>query len=970
MLIKRCPHCMADLKDYDDGPCPFCGFDQDATPQPDEAMRRNTILHGKYLIGDVLGQGGFGITYIGFDLSLESKVAIKEYCPVGAATRRQGQNSLLWNNSHLSQAFRQSAYDDFLKEARKMAKMDQIPSIVRVRETFLENETAYIVMDYIEGETLKTRLKRDGVMKFADCIALLRPMMEDLDKVHAQGLIHRDISPDNIMIQPDGKVKLLDLGAAKDLTLQKEGVSQLVTKKGFSPPEQYMDSGKIGPWTDVYALCATIYYACYGRMVTPSLERLGQDTLTFSLAAKEPLPPEAVQALKQGLAVRVEERTQSVGQLLAQLESTSSAKKQVLDKLDDLRKKSKLKLPRRAILGAAAAVMILVFTAVFFLSGEPVTIQTLGITNANLINYGGYQETENYQYTIGADNGLYLCTRAVDGTFYLDQAVKVSDFGSYINLSKDSVYYCYTDYITSSIRRMDYDGQNVEDLVLSDQELVLMQYVQMSNGREYLYYIVRTEKAPNGVYGDLYRYDLKTGKSERLAQGDLFWFNLNKDSLYTMRYDGESGTSVLEKRTLKGENPVVIDDQNLCYNGFIEEDKIFLWSLHQEAILIYDLNGEYIADPQGLYDMNIDLVEGIAYGDGWLYYTNTQDSSIHRMRTNGTGDQLVLEGHTANVINYNNYWLWFIETTQPVGTTYGTMQAYLCWRDSSEPLKVAGQDFSWQYETPMLREFEYELNDAGDGYIITKYIGDAINLSIPRTIAGLPVTEIGAEAFKGSSIQQVEILPNVKKIGDNAFFECEDLIVVKFPDGLIEIGDNAFGKCSRLTGVLLPDSLTKIGKLSFAETNLSSVYIPANLTDIGYGAFAVKSNAGLTAFVVSTDNPVYEAVDGILYQDNRLTLTACPSGWQGKVCIDSNTIQIGTYAFVHCSQVTEIEIPVSVLWINYQAFFGCNSLKSIRVTTVCELAEELGVSNLQIERYEPTQRQKEILLELRNRLRS
>ena len=325
MLIKRCPHCMADLKECDDGPCPFCGFDQDATPQPAEAMHRNTILHGKYLVGDVLGRGGFGITYVGFDLSLEIKVAIKEYYPTGAVSRREGQSSLVWNRSNMSQTFRQSAYDDFLKEARKMAKMDQIPSIVRVRETFLENETAYIVMDYIEGETLKARLKRDGVMKFSDCITLLRPMMEDLDKVHAQGLIHRDISPDNIMIQPDGKVKLLDLGAAKDLTLQKEGVSRLVTKKGFSPFEQYRENGRIGPWTDVYALCATIYYACYGRVVSPALDRMEQDDLTFDLPVKEPLPKNVTEALRNGLAIWVKDRTDSVGQLRKDLESFKEA---------------------------------------------------------------------------------------------------------------------------------------------------------------------------------------------------------------------------------------------------------------------------------------------------------------------------------------------------------------------------------------------------------------------------------------------------------------------------------------------------------------------------------------------------------------------------------------------------------------------------------------------------------------------
>ena len=321
MNINRCPHCMEELGEVTGSFCPFCGFNAAQNPQPPEALPRESILHGKYLIGDVLGRGGFGITYIGFDLSLESKVAIKEYYPSGSAMRRAGESSLYWNSTCASQTSRQGAYNDFLKEARKMARVDSIPSIVRVRETFLENETAYIVMDYVEGETLKTRLKRDGVLTYSACYAMLRPMMEDLQKVHQLGIIHRDISPDNIMIQKDGSVKLLDLGAAKDLSKKSDGMSQLVTKNGFSPAEQYMDSGKIGPWTDVYALCATIYYTCYGKLVPQALERLMDDTLTFDLPAKEPLPQHAVEALKKGLAVRVNDRVQNVEQLLSLLEA-------------------------------------------------------------------------------------------------------------------------------------------------------------------------------------------------------------------------------------------------------------------------------------------------------------------------------------------------------------------------------------------------------------------------------------------------------------------------------------------------------------------------------------------------------------------------------------------------------------------------------------------------------------------------
>ena len=320
MEINRCPHCMRELTGLRGGACPFCGFNAQKSPQPAEAMPRNTILNGKYLVGDVLGRGGFGITYIGFDLSLESRVAIKEYYPSGAAMRREGESELYWSSSYKFHSSREDAKNYFLKEARKMARVENIPSVVRVRETFLANETAYIVMDYVEGETLKARLRREGPMTYTACYALLRPMMQDLCKIHRQGVIHRDISPDNIMIQGDGSVKLLDLGAAKDLNKHSDEVSVPVGKNGYSPMEQYLNNGRIGPWTDVYALCATIYYACYGVRVPQSLERLEQDTLRFDLPTREPIPPYVVGALRKGLAVRAADRTQSVDALLDQLE--------------------------------------------------------------------------------------------------------------------------------------------------------------------------------------------------------------------------------------------------------------------------------------------------------------------------------------------------------------------------------------------------------------------------------------------------------------------------------------------------------------------------------------------------------------------------------------------------------------------------------------------------------------------------
>lgn len=320
MEIRKCMNCMNELQ-TDSEVCPVCGYDNRQTEQPAFAMPCGFILHGRYLIGKVLGQGGFGITYIGLDMVLDTKVAVKEYYPMGMVTREQGKSaSLLWNLSQISQTQRQSAYDSFLKEARKMAKLEHIPSIVRVRDMFLENETAYLVMDYIEGTTLKAKIKRDGQMSFGQCVSLLRPMMEGLVQVHRYGMIHRDISPDNIMIQPDGRVRLLDLGAAKDMTVGNALNSQLVAKKGFTPLEQYAENGKIGPWTDVYAMSATIYYAVTGKLLPESVERvMGNGEQQFESALQSFFSPQAAFVLKAGLAVKPEERIKTVEELLGRL---------------------------------------------------------------------------------------------------------------------------------------------------------------------------------------------------------------------------------------------------------------------------------------------------------------------------------------------------------------------------------------------------------------------------------------------------------------------------------------------------------------------------------------------------------------------------------------------------------------------------------------------------------------------------
>ena len=323
----HCINCMK-MIDEETAFCPHCGFGQKGEASP-FGLKPGTILRGRYLVGRVLGQGGFGLTYVGYDLTLEIKTAIKEYFPLGLATRNSTvSNQVQRNTAQLDRENWQAGCDSFLKEARRMAKIDSLPGIVRVRDTFPENQTAYIVMDFIEGETLKQKLSKTGPMKYSECVRLLRPLMESLGRVHKQGLIHRDISPDNIMVQPDGSVCLLDFGAAKDISFQQTVAPQQVAKKGFSPPEQYREKGSIGSWTDVYALCATIYYCITGKLVPEATDRLYEDTLDFDVFLSEPLSEKAAGALKDGLKLRAEERIRTVEELLGRFDGTGTTRKE------------------------------------------------------------------------------------------------------------------------------------------------------------------------------------------------------------------------------------------------------------------------------------------------------------------------------------------------------------------------------------------------------------------------------------------------------------------------------------------------------------------------------------------------------------------------------------------------------------------------------------------------------------------
>jgi len=270
------------------------------------------VLLGRYVVGKVLGQGGFGATYLGFDQRLEIKVAIKEFFPVSLVSRMPGETGLVPYTDDHAGTFRQGM-TKFLDEARLLARLREVKEIVAVQDFFETNTTAYLVMELLQGRTLRKLINESGgTIECRRALGLLTPIMKALHAVHEAGLIHRDVAPDNIFITTTGERKLLDFGAARQTAGDGAGLMTVILKPGYAPPEQYFQDKRQGPWTDVYALAATIYCVLTGKPPPDATRRLQEDSLTPPSAQGVTLPPAFEQALLSALALKVAERPQSI----------------------------------------------------------------------------------------------------------------------------------------------------------------------------------------------------------------------------------------------------------------------------------------------------------------------------------------------------------------------------------------------------------------------------------------------------------------------------------------------------------------------------------------------------------------------------------------------------------------------------------------------------------------------------------
>jgi serine/threonine protein kinase len=402
-----CHLCFADLAPGEI--CSRCADDRSSTGDPGDVLLPGCVLGGKYKVGRLLGRGGFGVTYLAWDTNLRVRVAIKEFLPRQLASRAAGGTQVYPSTG--SQDTFNIGLEKFLEEARYLVKFRDNPGIISVLDFFSENGTGYMVMEYLDGTTLEQYMTVNAHLDISVVLQLIVPVADALRACHAEGLIHRDISPDNIFLTSDGRVKVLDFGAARSAIGSQSTNLSVILKEGYAPFEQYQRNGRQGPWTDIYALTATLYRLLTGDLPVTAPDRVAGTPLPPPSDKGLKLPPGLQALLDKGLAIRPEQRYQTIDAFLPDL-------KRILPNLgpDDRPggRQSKLIVTlvaaihqRKLIVSLVAAMGLLAVGALMLFRdmNRPPSIQKL---QARLTAVTAEYRCSSLDYSIGADRSVRI----------------------------------------------------------------------------------------------------------------------------------------------------------------------------------------------------------------------------------------------------------------------------------------------------------------------------------------------------------------------------------------------------------------------------------------------------------------------------------------------------------------------------------------------------------------------------------
>lgn len=635
---NRCFKCMSIT--YINESCSYCGNYNDTSPESNLHLPPGTILEGKYLIGKALGQGGFGITYLAWDQKLNLKQAIKEYLPVEIAYRIPGTPEVSIYKDDLITHFNYGV-EKFLEEARTLARFAGHPNIVWIRDYFEANGTAYIVMEYIEGMTIKDYINHEkGPLSYKEAFDIFFPVLDVLKDVHKGGVLHRDISPDNMILDKRGRVVLIDFGSARQAIGEKSQSTSVIMKPGYSPEEQYQRKGRQGPWTDIYAVAASFYFVITGTTPPESLDRLNTDTLIFPSKMGITIPPSFEKAIIKALSIKIDDRFQNVEDFQKKLVESLPLRE---EQAQDLNKPFLTITKKRATIFAIALIIFatIALATFFLLQGivspeiiptSELKVSAAGNTSGNIVNGGLAASQGDWIYYRSNDGGkIYRINQ--DGTL-LEQ---INDDDSwYINIVNDWVYYRTRDE-ERKIFRIRADGTNREMISAANAWYINVVddwvYYRDQDDNDKTYRISLDGSRQNMVSGQW------TGWKNILGEW-IFYINRNDgNTIYRAKIDGTKK----QKINTTSSDWLVASDNWLFFRNIDDEGKIY-------RIRNDGSEKKKITDNQAIY-LNV--------SNGWIYYSNLSDNGrIYRIRTDGQDEQKINEDRSS-YLNIVNGWIYY-----------------------------------------------------------------------------------------------------------------------------------------------------------------------------------------------------------------------------------------------------------------------------------------------------------------------
>ncbi|MEN8906596.1 MAG: serine/threonine-protein kinase [Clostridiales bacterium] len=626
-----CPNCFDE--NFKNNECKKCNYKK---TKEDSMLflKPNTILNNKYLVGRVLGKGGFGITYMGYNKEFNQKVAIKEYLPSNIASRMYDSKNVVIQVDDYKEIYNNNL-NKFYDEARILASFSA-EGIVKVIDFFHENNTAYMVMYYLEGLTLKDHIKKNGPLSFNEAIKLLIPIINSLIIIHKQRLLHRDISPDNIMILKDNKSVLIDFGAARYSLCNESKSLTIILKPGFAPIEQYTNKSQ-GPWTDVYALGSTIYYAITKKNPVESLFRLRKDPLAkpTSLVESELINRVQEKILLKSMAVEVKNRYPDIVLFANAINDITNSFIKTLNVNTNLTAKT-IKInseilydPNKKIedIKKTSTKLVLIIVLISVSTTISITLFTLNLLNSS-------EKTDNKNIKKESSTNQNNSTKKPDSNVIIDDNVEIGD-NVYIGTDNGSSY--IVDYNYNN-----FEQKRIDKIYKADEKI----------NHDNIIYSIHTLNqvtVDNEIY-QLIELTIENKRKKALASSDMTFKLIDSggnqyENDYLYNYGPSLGCDVAPGNLIRGELAYKLKDNKNLKLDISTVDKIYTVDLNEfpkkSAKIIINTEFGKAFKPGSIeinnvkYSVNSFKVSNEPISFSEKFYTCTLDITVENNSTKG-----------------------------------------------------------------------------------------------------------------------------------------------------------------------------------------------------------------------------------------------------------------------------------------------------------------------------------------------